>query len=285
MSEIYLHRDEIYKQVWERPMRQIAQDYGISDVGLKKACRRLGVPTPPVGFWAKREAGKRVRVPALPPLRGEARECVVIRPPEAVPDVGELPRPEVRVAKRLDNPHPIVRKTLEELKGASVDDYGRACPRNPKGLVVRVSPGQLSRAMRLVEGLVRALERLGAKVEMTPRYRDEVKAAAVIEGEPVDFSIWEPSGRKKVRIENRWSSYDRFTYTPHGRLELRIDEYVSSGRAKTIREQASKPIEAELGRFIQSMYATARVLKAQRLEREEEARRREERQRERERIE
>lgn len=46
-------RLELHELVWEMPMRRLAERFGISDVGLKKICRKLDVPTPPVGWWAK----------------------------------------------------------------------------------------------------------------------------------------------------------------------------------------------------------------------------------------
>lgn len=62
-------RCELHDLVWSRPMKTLAADYGISDVGLAKACRRHGIPVPPRGHWAKLQAGKRtVRQPL--PARG-----------------------------------------------------------------------------------------------------------------------------------------------------------------------------------------------------------------------
>lgn len=44
--------------VWQVPMTKIAQSLGITDVALKKACRRRAIPTPPRGHWTglKRKA-------------------------------------------------------------------------------------------------------------------------------------------------------------------------------------------------------------------------------------
>ncbi|MBL8880692.1 MAG: hypothetical protein JNG88_16385 [Phycisphaerales bacterium] len=58
-------REQLYDEVWETPMRHLAIKYGLSDVGLAKLLIRLNVPRPPVGYWAKRSAGK---APAKPPL-------------------------------------------------------------------------------------------------------------------------------------------------------------------------------------------------------------------------
>jgi len=67
-NPITLHRDPLYKEVWETPMRQLAKRYDITDVGLAKICRKMDIPTPPRGYWAKRTNGQRVGKAPLPPL-------------------------------------------------------------------------------------------------------------------------------------------------------------------------------------------------------------------------
>jgi hypothetical protein len=34
------------------PMREAAKQFQLSDVGLKKMCRRMTVPVPPQGYWS-----------------------------------------------------------------------------------------------------------------------------------------------------------------------------------------------------------------------------------------
>jgi len=51
----------------------VPQQYGLSDNGLRKICKRLNVPVPPRGYWAKVEAGHKVRKAALP---REAKQSV-----------------------------------------------------------------------------------------------------------------------------------------------------------------------------------------------------------------
>src|SRR3990167_9667185 len=60
-----MKRCELYEKVWATPMTQLAAEFGISDVGLAKACRRHAVPAPPRGYWAKLRAGQK---PAQIPL-------------------------------------------------------------------------------------------------------------------------------------------------------------------------------------------------------------------------
>ena len=77
-SEMRMDRARLFKLVWSKPVMQLAAEWGISDRGLGKACRRLKVPVPPRGYWARLEAGQRPRKPRLAKLsEGEAGEIVV----------------------------------------------------------------------------------------------------------------------------------------------------------------------------------------------------------------
>jgi hypothetical protein len=61
-----LNRKELYDLVWSEPMKILSTRFGISDVALKKACARVGIPTPDRGYWAKKDAGKEVFNAAFP---------------------------------------------------------------------------------------------------------------------------------------------------------------------------------------------------------------------------
>lgn len=61
-------REKLYEEVWSEPTSTVAKRYGVSDVALAKACRQLGIPLPPRGYWAKVKSGKPVMErPQLPP--------------------------------------------------------------------------------------------------------------------------------------------------------------------------------------------------------------------------
>jgi len=61
-----LSRKQLYDLVWSEPLRTSSVRFGISDVALKKTCQRASIPTPERGYWARKEAGKKTLVPALP---------------------------------------------------------------------------------------------------------------------------------------------------------------------------------------------------------------------------
>ncbi|MCA0050636.1 RWP-RK domain-containing protein [Mesorhizobium sp. B283B1A] len=64
-------REELFALVWERPTSEVAKELGISDVALAKLCRRLQVPKPPRGYWAKIQSGRGPRRPPLGAFREE----------------------------------------------------------------------------------------------------------------------------------------------------------------------------------------------------------------------
>lgn len=74
MDVVRLTREELYEKVWAEPMRALAQRYNISDVGLAKTCRRLKVPVPGRGYWAKKAAGHKVKRLPLSHLPPNARQ-------------------------------------------------------------------------------------------------------------------------------------------------------------------------------------------------------------------
>jgi hypothetical protein len=47
--------------VWAKPMKEVGQDFQISDRTMAKICARKQVPVPSRGYWAKKNAGKSVR--------------------------------------------------------------------------------------------------------------------------------------------------------------------------------------------------------------------------------
>ena len=61
-----LTREELYRLVWQKPMRTLVGEFGLSDRGLSKICVRMNIPVPPRGYWAKKQAGKKVAWPKLP---------------------------------------------------------------------------------------------------------------------------------------------------------------------------------------------------------------------------
>jgi len=73
-----LTRIELYTLVWSKPMSQLAIEFEISDVGLKKICKSAYIPTPTLGYWAKLKNGKKTTKSPLPTLHPFQSQMVYI---------------------------------------------------------------------------------------------------------------------------------------------------------------------------------------------------------------
>lgn len=77
--EVRFDRSGLFERVWSLPVATLAAEWGLSGPGLKKACRKLQIPVPPRGYWARLNAGQRVRRPPLPQLpSGQVEEIVIL---------------------------------------------------------------------------------------------------------------------------------------------------------------------------------------------------------------
>jgi integrase len=72
-------RQELYELVWSQPVADLASSYGVSDVGLAKACRRANIPVPGRGYWAKVAAAQPVEKRSLPPCTSEPQNRIKIK--------------------------------------------------------------------------------------------------------------------------------------------------------------------------------------------------------------
>jgi hypothetical protein len=70
-EELPLTREALYELAWSKPMTSIGKQYGVSSSYLARVYTRMNVPRPAPGYWAKVEAGKKVRKPPLPEARPE----------------------------------------------------------------------------------------------------------------------------------------------------------------------------------------------------------------------
>jgi hypothetical protein len=68
-ATIQISREELYRKVWSTPAIRLAKEFGISDVALNKTCKRMGVPRPERGHWARIAAGQKPIRPPLPPAK------------------------------------------------------------------------------------------------------------------------------------------------------------------------------------------------------------------------
>ena len=136
VTERPMKRSEFYEMIWREPMSTVAKRYGMSDVGLAKLCRRNRIPTPPRGYWAKREQGQEPPIPALsnpkddwdiPLMNPRVVARLDLQRTQIQQIIGEpqtTAQPVACVAT-LNEAHPLVSRAHEQLKGARLDTDGR----------------------------------------------------------------------------------------------------------------------------------------------------------------
>ena len=105
-------RQAFFDLMWSKPIKDIAPDFGISDVALAKFCRKHEIPLPGRGYWAKLHAGKPVMAFALP-ARGLGRhETITLGRDEWQGREAQ----EKREREQEIPPPPEFPETLEELR-------------------------------------------------------------------------------------------------------------------------------------------------------------------------
>ena len=296
-------REKLYQKVWETPISQLApEEYGVSDVALQKVCKKLHVPTPPRGYWAKRQHGQDPPKEPLPDLPADAPSTHVFhsrgtrksndRRQEKASGTEEeglsippIDIPDVEVPTELSDPHPLVKETRDTLEDARVDNYSRVGlnSRGSPGVSVNVSPDALPRVLRILDSLVKAAESIGW--EACASNEGNNASCLKVEGEEISFRITEKTNWEETGIpESERTFRDRkYTYTPTGRLYLTFPfvHPTPEGRKKW-KESEERSLEEMIPSVLERAHEAAYQLKRKRKERRREQQIRKEKRRKRE---
>lgn len=177
------NREQLYADVWEKPLTQLMAKYGISAVALGKVCRKLNVPVPGRGYWAKKQFGKPVKQTGLP----QAKDLPIVErlkfpPPEGTPPPAPIPEPTDREWHRIKEVekrfiavpaeakfHKLVESTLRNLAATKEEDErGILLARQtPRALDVRVSRRSVDRALRFLNTVIESLAAEGFTVSIS----------------------------------------------------------------------------------------------------------------------
>lgn len=256
-SRRQLSRQELYDLVWQTPMSQLAKRFGLSDVGLKKMCRKHDIPTPPLGYWAKRVHGKRVFQPQLPATKGPQKLVLSV-----VPLAAEQPELQAEQAKALeraaefppvqvpsDQPaklHPVAVRTAKALRAAKVDQHGLKHVSEPGAVAVVVGNASVDRVLRIIHAFAAAAEKRSISLTEHPE-----GVQVLVEGTPVLWQLKETTDQiphVPTKEELNWQARreaDRakYPYLYSSRSEgsvFRSWDQVPSGRlAMTLRDPSA----------------------------------------------
>lgn len=231
---ILVTREELYEWVWTTPTQQLAERFGISDVALAKICKKLKVPKPPRGYWAQVASGYKPRKAALPKVGSAHQQHVYL---DGEPKIVEKPslsgptlslietvnQKEISIPDVLARPHPLIRATRAYLKSQKPNDYGMLW-RNEDCVDIRISKTSMMRGLILLDVLFRQLESLGYQISLSDRSGTRISKGGI----EMKVSLYERASRSENPPPEKdapsWS-YDRYSFTPSGELELNLERW------------------------------------------------------------
>ena len=280
-ERIRLTRGELYERVWATPMRTLVKEFGMSDVGLAKVCRKHNIPVPPVGYWRRTETGHKVKRPPLPPAK-DGREHLDIYIRERLrPEFEELARhvaPKIAIAP--DTSHPFALRSEKLLGRGKLNQRGLVISKNGALAHLLVSREQLPRALKVLNALLLALEERNQPASW-PKQENALLAVS-IDGEAVRFSLSEltdsaPHILTPSERNHTWSA-PKYDYKLTGRLQLQIANlppFMGPIR-RTWADGKQQRIEDCIGDFMVGLTVAAAAIRKNRQETEERHRQREE---------
>lgn len=293
-------RDEFYELVWSKPMTHLAKDFALSDGALHKICRKHDIPNPPLGWWAKKEAGKPVKRTPLTRLKSGASggqitiaTGLLTREPETMSVAREKAR---LMASSIDieggiPQHPVVVETLLALrKAGSPNPQGLVSVAGPGRVKAEVSPASFGRLELILGRLAAAGETL--EVEMAAddkgalfKHQDQPIRFAVMESyrrhkhvltdpEQAQQAAWEKKHEKVLRrggwdtlaLPNR-PRFPEWDYAPTGQLSLEMEAPYLSGISprRTFRDAKIQRLEKMAGDIMVGVHVLAAAMHEDRL--------------------
>lgn len=293
MATKRVSREELYEQVWKTPMSRLAAEYGVSDVALAKTCRRMNVPKPGRGHWARLAAGEKVKPAPLPQPRAGDELWTHVREPQpaspypAAPRLPRVPPPNVNVPRSLRSAHDAIVELGAALTAAKRDDHERiVVPGKPADVLV-VSVEAHRRALLLLDGLAKCFQERGHAIGIL-RDGDHATLQATVNEIPIAISLNEhldrtehvPTAEEQDRIARGVAfGIAKYDYDTGGRLQITLH---GMSRRAAWSDTDTKRLEGLLGAVVVAAESEVEHRRLLRLAEEERQRQEEQRRLERE---
>ena len=274
MPQHNISRERLFLEIWEEPILRVSQKYGISDVGLAKVCKRLSIPRPPRGYWAKIRTGQKVTKPELPPLKDDQLGNLTINPPERTDEdcIISIPRDvsakieslnldslfaDLRGCNHLVS---ISKNNLENgrIKNGTIDISNLKC------LDLRSSKSSLRRGLLLFQTIISHSLALGWQID-------------VVEGNG-KYNTYITIGNTRVRIriteqlnrtEDPKKSYSfskYYEYSPTGNFRFVIEEYWPGYAQKTWSDTKTAKLDFKLKEILIGIWIVSEGIRLRSIE-------------------
>lgn len=266
MEKEILTRKMLYDLVWSVPMLTLSKKYAISDVGLRKICLRMNIPLPQAGHWQKLQFGKKTKKISLDAkYQGEQEISLELRTDETKvssykPSVEKELQLRIEeelksllvVPEKLTKQHSLIVAARESLNKRDRWEHNGLVNPERGTLDIKVSRGNIARALRFMDTLIKPIEALGHSVEIRNN-----KTNIIIDEQKVEVKFREKL-RKEIIKGERW---DSTKYLPTGLLAFQIDGF-------TVKEwkDGNTTIEEQLSKIIARLETIAAQMKVRELE-------------------
>lgn len=240
MKETTLTRSKLYSLIWERPMTNVAADFGISANGLKKICIKHSIPRPPAGYFLMATERRRPASPWPMPHPDHDPEIKIVateKPAAEIIDINDLVTPS-----RID---PEISRCIDEYIKAMradpfVDERKIIRPKYRRtDALIRCSESKLSWCAYKLKAILSTLQANGCRVEFRADSeatgKDNLTSAEVhFDRGSISLRVEETSTRRprpltaaELKDQRRhndkgWTYYirDQWIYTPTGKPQL-----------------------------------------------------------------
>ena len=260
-------RKELHRLVWKKPASQLKEKFGISDVAIAKACRRLEIPKPPRGYWARLAAGQKVKKTPLPKMSDELRRKLAQDRILAKQSNRSEPYQTFERLNRIELPknnrklHPVARELRSELDLSLPDKYeeNRLNINDRKDLPrTTVSKAMIQTTVWIFHAITTTLEarnvlfkKARSKYDSAAFYYGDDRVCLSIE-EPMISVTRQPTEYEKRRPSWEWSLHSR---RASGHLTFTLDEGQRySNRSHKIKQSAKSDLEAIAADVVESIW-------------------------------
>lgn len=248
MKSKTITREEFYNLVWTKPVSHVAKEYGYSDMGIRKICKKHNIPLPKLGYWSKLKYNKDVIKTKLPKQDSNPvidigkKKIEFYRKTELNKELElllkEVTGPELGVSKKLPKPHKYIIATKKYQKDLDIrrkkGDW-RMEVDSTNALSINVSDKLFSRALRFMDTLMKFIEIREHNISIVNK-----STIIGVKNQTYNIRLTEKNKRVKRITSNSWRETD---LVPTGNLSLKLDDIYP---IKDWSDSKAKPIEDKL---------------------------------------
>lgn len=286
-------REALYNEVWAEPMTTVAKRYNMSDNGLRKHCKRLGIPLPSSGYWAKLKAGKSVTKTSLPEVYGIFKKYVHNYVIKFKTDLKKLSDDElvsneelnllseqtvkfikdkcskVQVKNQLRDPHRLIiehknglvhrKKMSKETKQISSYHNYTVIETNKENdaiLPIKVSHLNINRAYRIIDLLIKTLDDMEGRVFVTKKSEEDIGEIIIIH---TIFYFEVKEEMKRLNLKKESSETKNILV-----ISFKGQGWFNSNLIENFqyKDMDNEPLELQLGKIIYHMFVIANKFRA-----------------------